>query len=213
MTTLLTWDLNYKLAHKNEPNKMSMAELNKQVLHITADDRALIKAVEHGLPITSRPYAEIAKSLNITEQDVISRLQQLFDKGAIKRYGVVVRHKELGYTANGMVVWDVPDSRVEELGMCIGNYDCVTLSYRRPRRLPEWPYNLFTMVHGSNREEVTKKVEEIAQSCGLQDINHTILFSTRRFKQRGASYASGKRESTSDCKKSTAATAKLHLVN
>ena len=168
---------------------MSMAELNEQVLQITSEDRALIKAVQRGLPITSRPYAEIAKQLNTSEQDIILRLQQLMDKGAIKRYGVVVRHKELGYTANGMVVWDIPDDKVEEIGMCIGKYSSVTLSYRRPRRLPEWPYNLFTMIHGSSREEVEEKVEEIAASCGLQDTSHTILFSTRRFKQRGASYS------------------------
>ena len=72
--------------------------------------------------------------------------------------------------------------------LCLGKYDCVTLSYRRPRRLPDWPYNLFTMVHGCNREEVTQKVEEIVENCALQDIEHDILFSTRRFKQRGASY-------------------------
>jgi len=94
----------------------------------------------------------------------------------------------LGYTANGMVVWDVPDDKASELGTCIGRFSCVTLSYRRPRRLPDWPYNLFTMVHGRNRDEVRMNVEEIVNSCGLQDINHTILFSTRRFKQRGASY-------------------------
>jgi DNA-binding Lrp family transcriptional regulator len=186
---------------------MSTVELNKHVVQITVEDRALIKAVEHGLPITSRPYADIAKKLGSTEQDVIARLQYLIDSGAIKRYGVVVRHKELGYTANGMVVWDIPDNKVEEMGICIGKYDCVTLSYRRPRRLPEWPYNLFTMVHGSNRDEVTKKVEEIAEKCGLQDINHTILFSTRRFKQRGASYTQ-KDTSAETCSK----IAKLRLV-
>lgn len=183
---------------------MSMVELNKQVLQITTDDRALIKAVQRGLPISSRPYAEIAEQLGTTELDVISRLQQLMDKGAIKRYGVVVRHKELGYTANGMVVWDIPDDRVDEIGMCIGKYSSVTLSYRRPRRLPEWSYNLFTMIHGSDREEVTKKVEEIVNSCGLQDIKHTILFSTRRFKQRGASYS----PEQTQAKKA----AKLHLI-
>jgi len=174
---------------------MSNMELNKQVLQVTAEDRALIKLVEQGLPIASRPYAQIAQQLNTTEQDVIARLQRLIDNGAIKRYGVVVRHKELGYKANGMVVWNVPDERVEELGICIGKYDCVTLSYRRPRRLPEWPYNLFTMVHGCNREEVSKKVAEITENCGLQDIDHTILFSTRRFKQRGASYTAKKSSS------------------
>lgn len=168
---------------------MNTLKLNQNVLQITAEDRALIKIVERGLPVASRPYAEIAQQLNTSEQDVITRLQRLIDNGAIKRYGVVVRHKELGYTANGMVVWNVPDDRVEELGICIGKYDCVTLSYRRPRRLPAWPYNLFTMVHGCNREEVKNKVAEIVANCALQNIDHTILFSTRRFKQRGASYS------------------------
>jgi len=191
---------------------MSMAELNEQVLQITTEDRALIKIVQRGLPIASRPYAEIAKQLDTTEQDVITRLQYLMDKGAIKRYGVVVRHKELGYTANGMVVWDVPDDRVEELGMCIGKYSSVTLSYRRPRRLPEWSYNLFTMIHGSNREEVEKKVEEIVDSCGLQDIKHTILFSTRRFKQRGASYSAAKKPTDKASGGPGRKAAKLHLI-
>ena len=96
---------------------MSIAELNRNVLQLNEKDRALIKAVEHGLPVVSRPYAEIARQLDCTEQDVISRLQQLIDNGAIKRYGIVVRHKELGYTANGMVVWNIPDDRVDELGI------------------------------------------------------------------------------------------------
>ena len=169
---------------------MKTAIATGKTRNITEQDRELIKAVEKGLPIVSRPYAAIAQQLGTTEQNIMQRLQRLIENGSIKRYGVVVRHKELGYTANGMVVWDIPDNRVEEIGLCIGRYACVTLSYRRPRRLPEWPYNLFTMVHGSSRDEVTKKVEGIVQSCGLQKINHTILFSTRRFKQRGASYTS-----------------------
>ena len=163
-------------------------QANKLVAQLSAEDRALIKIVQKGLPIVSRPYADIAESLATTELDVIQRLQRLIDNGAIKRYGVVVRHRELGYKANGMVVWDVPEDRVSELGSCIGKFPCVTLSYRRPRRLPDWPYNLFTMVHGHNRDEVEQKVEEIVNTCGLHDIDHTILFSTRRFKQRGASY-------------------------
>ena len=163
-------------------------EPNKLVAQLSAEDRALIKIVQHGLPLVSRPYADIAARLCSTEQDVIRRLQKLINNGSIKRYGVVVRHRELGYKANGMVVWDIPDDSVSKLGSCIGKLSCVTLSYRRPRRLPDWPYNLFTMVHGRNREEVRRKVEEIVESCGLQDIDHTILFSTRRFKQRGASY-------------------------
>lgn len=163
-------------------------EPNKLVAQLTARDRELIRIVQHGLPVVSRPYAAIAACLATTERDVIERLQQLIDSGVIKRHGVVVRHRELGYVANGMVVWDVPDHRVSELGRCIGGFSCVTLSYRRPRRLPDWPYNLFTMVHGRDRAEVEQKVAAIVERCGLQDIDHAILFSTRRFKQRGARY-------------------------
>jgi len=185
-----------------------MIELNKNVISLSSEDRTLIKAVQRGLPVVSRPYAEIAKQLDSSEESILSRLKSLINNGAIKRYGVVVRHKELGYTDNGMVVWDIPDDRVEEFGLCIGKYSCVTLSYRRPRRLPQWPYNLFTMVHGSSREEVKQKVEEIVESCGLQDINHTILFSTRRFKQRGASYSAKEAKESPDKSHSV----KLHLV-
>jgi len=173
--------------HRASPEN-KMIELNKKVLSLSSADRALIKAVQQGLPVVSRPYAEMAKQLDTSEENIISRLKFLIEKGAIKRYGVVVRHKELGYTNNGMVVWDIPDDKVEEFGLCIGKYSCVTLSYRRPRRLPHWQYNLFTMVHGSSRDAVKQKVEEIVENCGLQNIEHTILFSTRRFKQRGASY-------------------------
>jgi DNA-binding Lrp family transcriptional regulator len=185
-----------------------MTELNNNVIQLSTDDRALIKAVEHGLPVINRPYAAIAEQLKTTEQDVLTRLQRLIDIGAIKRYGVVVRHKELGYTANGMVVWNIPDDKVDEMGHCIGQYDCVTLSYRRPRRLPRWPYNLFTMVHGSDREEVTRKVAEIVDSCNLTGGEHTILFSTRRFKQRGASYS----EKNQDGYSKPSYSANLHLV-
>ncbi|MBE9565021.1 MAG: AsnC family protein [Proteobacteria bacterium] len=190
---------------------MKSVELNNQVVQLTADDRALIKAVEGGLPVVSRPYEAIANKLECSEQDVISRLKHLIDNGAIKRYGVVVRHKELGYTANGMVVWNIPDDKVDDMGTCIGNYDCVTLSYRRPRRLPDWSYNLFTMVHGSSREEVSKKVAEIVESCGLQNIEHTILFSTRRFKQRGARYTDNNTDKVAE-KPVSNKSKNLHLV-
>ena len=152
-------------------------------------DRALVRAVEGGLPLVQRPYAAIAEQLGTTESDVIDRLGRLIASGDIKRFGVVVRHHELGYRANGMVVWDVPDDRVDELGRCIGQFSFVTLAYRRPRRLPDWPYNLFTMVHAQDRDAVEARVLEIVEHCGFDDVAHEILYSARRFKQRGARYA------------------------
>jgi len=152
-------------------------------------DLALVRAVEGGLPLVARPYAAVAKQLGMSEGEVIDRLGRLLQQGLIKRLGVVVRHHELGYRANAMVVWDVPDEQVTDLGHCIGGFPFVTLCYRRPRHLPQWPYNLFTMIHGRNRDEVLEKIEHLVSRCELQDIPRNVLFSGRRFKQRGARYS------------------------
>jgi len=86
------------------------------------------------------------------------------------------------------VVWDVPDVEVAELGRCLSRFDFVTLCYRRPRQGSDWPYNLFCMIHGQDHEAVRSKVRQVVQCCGLEDIPHQLLFSRRRFKQRGAHY-------------------------
>lgn len=156
---------------------------------LDAKDLQLVRAVQQGLPLVSRPYAEIGARIGLAESEVIARLQRLLAHGAIKRMGVVVRHRELGYRANAMVVWDVPDLRVNALGHCLAQFEFVTLCYQRPRRLPDWPYNLFCMIHGRDRCSVLGRVEELVQRCGLGDIPHAVLFSRRRFKQRGAWYA------------------------
>ena len=157
--------------------------LREECLH-----EALIKIISEGLPLVKHPYAEIARQLNCSEGAVIDGIKSIIAGGNLKRFGVIVRHRKLGYRANGMVVWDLPDNRVSEIGHCIGQYSFVTLCYQRPRRLPEWRYNLFSMIHGQNRAEVVEQVEFIVQQCGLQGIRHEILFSKRCFKQRGASY-------------------------
>jgi len=153
-------------------------------------EQALIAVIEQGLPLVPRPYADLALQIGCSEQEVIDGLQTLKNRGDIKRFGVIVRHRKLGYRANGMVVWNVPDEDVKRLGHCIGQYSFVTLCYRRPRQLPEWGYNLFTMVHGRNKQEVEEKTQLLVEQCGLDDINHEILFSSRCFKQRGARYIS-----------------------
>jgi DNA-binding Lrp family transcriptional regulator len=122
------------------------------------------------------------------EAEVLARLGRLIDTGVIKRLGVVVRHRELGYRANGMVVWQVPEPRVRALGRWLGALPFVTLCYRRVARPPVWPYNLFTMIHGRDRPEVLARVDELVERCGLQAIPHEVLFSVRRYKQRGARY-------------------------
>jgi DNA-binding Lrp family transcriptional regulator len=155
-------------------------------------DLDLLQAVAEGLPLVPEPYAALGAALGLGEGEVLRRLKQLAEAGFVKRLGVVVRHHELGYRANAMVVWDVPDAEVDAQGRRFGACDCVTLCYQRPRRLPEWPYNLFTMIHGKDRQEVLARVEELARQCGAQDLPRTVLFSRRRFKQRGARYGVGR---------------------
>ena len=147
-----------------------------------------IQVVQDGLPLVERPYREIGDRLGWSEQAVIDTLQGMVDAGIIKRLGVVVRHHELGYRANAMVVWDVPDKRVDALGQQLGRQDCVTLCYQRPRRLPDWPYNLFCMVHGRDRDDVLACIGRMVEGLRLEAVPHTVLFSGRRFKQRGARY-------------------------
>ena len=151
-------------------------------------DQALITLIQTGLQLSPTPYADIGKKLQLNEQEVIQRIKDLYDTNVIKRFGIVVRHHELGYNANAMTVWNISDEAVTELGACMGQFDFVTFCYRRPRRLPDWPYNLFTMIHGKDREDVLANIEILANSCNLDEAEHKVLFSTRRFKQRGAIY-------------------------
>ena len=151
-------------------------------------DQRLIAAIQCGLPLVSRPFAEIGASIGLSEDEVIERIQALLADGTIKRLGVVVRHHELGYRANAMTVWSIPNDQIDEIGQRIGAVDFVTLCYRRPRRLPDWPYNLFAMIHGQDRDAVLHNIKHLINRCGLEDIQHEVLFSRRRFKQCGARY-------------------------
>lgn len=152
---------------------------------LDATDRRIIVATQDGLPRVSQPYNVISEQLGISVDEVMARLRRMLDTGIIRRIGVVPNHYALGYRANGMSVWDVPDERIRELGKVIGNLDFVSHCYHRPRHPPDWPYNLFAMVHGRDRVEVETKVTRIAALLGDTDRGHTVLYSTRILKKTG----------------------------
>ena len=154
---------------------------------LDASDRRLVGAIQDGLPLTARPYAAVAQQTGLSEARVMDRIGRLLDDGVIKRMGVVVRHRELGYRANAMVVFDVPDHRVDAAGEQLARVPQVTLCYRRGRRLPLWPYNLYCMIHGRDRAEVTGWVDGLPADV-VGDLDRAVLFSHRRFRQRGARY-------------------------
>ena len=152
---------------------------------LDAVDRRLIVATQGGLPRVSRPYDALARDLGIAADDVLARLRRMLDTGVIRRIGAVPNHYAIGYTANGMSVWDVDDARIDELGTQVGALEFVTHCYRRPRRLPDWPYNLFAMVHSRNRAEVAARVAQIAALLGGACRAHDILYSTAILKKTG----------------------------
>ena len=148
-------------------------------------DRALVRATQAGLPLVPRPYHAIAERLGLDVADVKARLSAMLARGVIRRIGAVPNHYKLGYTANGMTVWDVADDQVDALGEAVGGLPFVSHCYRRPRHLPDWPYNLFAMVHGHSRDEVAQMVAEIAGRLGAACRAHDVLYSTQILKKTG----------------------------
>jgi DNA-binding Lrp family transcriptional regulator len=148
-------------------------------------DRALIVATQSGLPLVPRPYDVVGETLGITGDEVRRRLAAMLESGVIRRVGAVPNHYAIGWTANGMTVWDVADEAVDALGERVGALDFVTHCYRRPRALPDWPYNLFAMVHGASRAEVADKAAIIAGLLGAHCRGHDIIYSTRILKKSG----------------------------
>lgn len=155
---------------------------------LSALDRELLAALQPGLPLVSHPYHALAQMLGLSARTVLDRLRDWLRQGVIKRLGVIVRHRALGYRANAMVVWDIPDTQVGAIGHALAAEAGVNLCYRRPRRLPRWPYNLFCMIHGRQREPVLERIEQLRVGLGLAAYPHAVLFSTRCFRQRGAYY-------------------------
>lgn len=174
---------------------MDLKASSRKAIPLVLDslDCDLIDTLSDGLPLSPRPYQEIGRSLGLSEAGTIARIETLRRRGVIKRFGIIVRHRELGYRANAMVVWDIPDTRVGEIGTRLGACSAVSLCYRRPRRPPNWNYNLFCMLHGKERRTVLDLVQDISRDLGLEVFEHQVLFSQRRFKQCGARFGLGQR--------------------
>lgn len=159
-------------------------------MDVSERDRELLAAVQKGLPLVARPYAELGRPIGMGEQEVIDRLSALKRAGIIRRHGVIVRHHELGYRSNAMSVWALPEDQVDRIGRQVAKELGVTLCYRR-RNCAEWPYNLYCMIHGRDRSEVLARRDSLAGKFELDQWPHAVLFSGRRFKQRGAWYRQG----------------------
>ncbi|HYD93893.1 MAG TPA: AsnC family transcriptional regulator [Noviherbaspirillum sp.] len=179
-------DLGFDLAaYANGAALPPSAVVSCSPIALNETERRMVAVLQEGLALVERPYS----CLGLAESDALALIARWLDEGIVKRLGVIVRHHELGYTANAMTVWNVPDAQVSEAGQRIAAGGRATLCYRRERRLPDWPYNLFCMIHGKDRADVRARIAAMSRECGLDGWPRDILFSCRRFKQRGAHYA------------------------
>ncbi len=163
------------------PGRVALGEAEKRLLGVIAD----------GLPLTAEPYRDLGTKAGLAEDLVRRTIHGWIERSVVRRFGVVVRHRPLGYAANAMAVWDVPDGEVRAAGRRLAAVPEVTLCYRRARQLPDWPYNLFCMVHGRERGAVARAIDAATRAAGLEGRAREILFSTNCFTQRGARYAHG----------------------
>ena len=152
---------------------------------MNALDERIVRATQAGLPLVPEPWRAVADAAGVTQAQLFARVEAMLNDGRIRRIGAVPNHYKLGYTANGMSVWDVADDAVDKLGAKVGALPFVTHCYRRPRRLPHWRYNLFAMVHGKSRAEADAHVEEIRALLAPALRAHDVLYSTRILKKTG----------------------------
>ncbi|MCS4503471.1 AsnC family transcriptional regulator [Arhodomonas aquaeolei] len=148
-------------------------------------DRRIIAATQHGLPLCPRPYAEVAARVGTDEDEVVRRLAAMQAGGGIRRIAAVPQHYALGLRFNAMTVWDVPDTDVDRLGRDVGALEAVSHCYARPRHPPQWPYNLFAMVHGRDRDSVEARIREVAAVLGDHPRASAVLYSRRVLKKTG----------------------------
>lgn len=164
---------------------MNRARKAEQGLVPDPVDRRIVAATQAGLPLTPQPYNAVAERLGLEPEEVKRRIRRMLETGAIRRIGAVPNHYALGWRANGMSVWNVADEHVDDAGRIFGALDYVSHCYRRPRHPPEWPYNLFAMVHGRSREGVEDRIVQMAAMLLDWDRGHEVLYSTRILKKTG----------------------------
>jgi DNA-binding Lrp family transcriptional regulator len=149
-------------------------------------DIPFVRTLQRDLPLVPRPFATGAERLGLDEEALLARALELQEAGIMRRFGAVLRHRRVGYRANGMACWAVPESQIDSAGRLAAGYPQVSHCYHRPAYPPRWPYTLFTMVHGQTEAQVEAIVAQLGERIGIQD--YQVLYSTREFKKERVKY-------------------------
>jgi DNA-binding Lrp family transcriptional regulator len=175
-------DLGFRLSGAERPQARRAVRMDV----LTAADRPLLQALSAGLPLVPRPFTELAAQQRTDEASVLRRISSLVEANIITRLGVIVRHRAIGWTANAMVVWEIPEDRVVRAGEAVAAHPGVSLCYQRRTVPGAWPFGLFNMIHARTRQEALDVLGSLKNLPELADARHRVLFSTHCFKQTGA---------------------------
>ncbi len=153
-------------------------------------EQKILFELQKGLPLDKHPYLRVAEKVGCSETDILRFIKNKQDEKIFSRFGLIVMHRNLGYQHNAMVVWNIPDARVDVIANKMAEIKCINLCYRRPRVLPDWPYNLFCMIHAKSRKYVHDTLTNIKTELDISHYPCAVLFSEKAFKQTGAKYVS-----------------------
>jgi len=193
LPTLKLYKIGVRLDMVNEDAKApeptdEVKILNPRKFNLTERDKEFIRELQKDLKVIPEPFKELADTLGITTSQLFAKAKEYEDLGVMRRFAAILRHRDAGFTANGMAVWKVPVSKIDEIGNKLAAFPQVSHCYRRPI-YPDWPYNLFSMIHARTTEAAEKIVGHLSDSIGIKD--YRILFSLREFKKERVKYFEG----------------------
>jgi DNA-binding Lrp family transcriptional regulator len=190
LPTLKMYKIGVKLDMVNDDTEKpkptdEVKEMNPDRLEITERDKEFVRELQKDLPVVKEPFKVMAQNLGITTKELFAKAKEYENVGLMRRFAAILRHRDAGFVANGMVVWNVPEDRVDDVGFKLAAFPQVSHCYRRPV-YPDWKYNVFSMVHARSLEAAEKMAIEMSDQIGITD--YKILFSSREFKKERVKY-------------------------
>jgi DNA-binding Lrp family transcriptional regulator len=190
LPTLKLYKIGVKLDMVNsDPSKLTpednVKNLDQKKFELTSRDKDFIRELQKDLQVIPRPFDDSANNLGITIDELFEKAKEYESIGVMRRFAAILRHRDAGFTANGMIVWKIPDNKIDEVGYKLASFPQVSHCYRRPE-YPDWPFNLFSMIHARTFDGAKKIATELSQFVGIDE--YRILFSTKEFKKERVKY-------------------------
>jgi DNA-binding Lrp family transcriptional regulator len=190
LPTLQLFKIGVKLDMVDEKkHEIAPTEEKKEIKNVkfepTEQDKDFIRELQKNMEIIDEPFVKAANNLGLTENELFEKMKHYEDNGVMRRFAAILRHRQVGFTANGMIVWKVPEDRISEVGEKLGSFPQVSHCYERPT-YSDWPYNVFSMIHCKTQDEANDMAKTIQDLINVDD--YRILFSTREFKKTRVEY-------------------------